>query len=213
MVIKKIFITHASLDCLEQSKQAWKRLNPDWEVFLYDNTMCKEFLLKEYGTLYSEIFEWIPDGPIKSDFWRVCVVYKYGGLYVDADIEPLIPLNEYLDSKISFATCISYLKGYNPHFLYANPNEPILKDCIDTYLKFFRDKKVYAYWDWSITGILKIPYFMKKQSGVYIWNGQKIQLLKEEVGTGRYDMHCTYKGKRVLNNRVKNYDEGNHCFI
>jgi mannosyltransferase OCH1-like enzyme len=210
---KVIHIIYTTLKPLEQPKQCWAALNPGWEIKLYDFEMAIEFLKTTYGQLYADIFQYIPDGPIKADFWRVCVLYKHGGLYVDADIEPLVSLDSYLEKNVSFATCLSYCRPYGPQFILANAGEPLLKRCIDIYVDYYTRKEPYSYWGWSIVNIFTIPHLTKKkESGVYIYSGQKIQLLKEELGSGRYDMHCTYKGKRVLNNRFRNYDDTKHCF-
>lgn len=211
---KIIHITYTSLDHLEFVKEKWQILNPNWTIKLYDNTLAESFLKESYGQPYADLFNFIPDGPIKADFWRVCILYTYGGLYVDADIEPLVSLDEFLEAKISFATCISYLKSYNPHFIFAEAGEPLLKRCIDIYVDYYTRKEPYTYWGWSIVTIFTIPHFTKKtESGIYLWSGQKIQLLKENLGNDRYDMNCSYKKKRVLNNRFKNYDFTKHCFL
>ena len=59
---------------------------------LYDNKMCEDFLLNNYSEEHKNIFNYIKHGPIKADFWRICIINKFGGLYVDSDIMPLKPL-------------------------------------------------------------------------------------------------------------------------
>jgi mannosyltransferase OCH1-like enzyme len=110
----------------------WKKLNPEYEIKLYDDKMCEEFLLENFSQLYCDIFKFIRDGPIKADFWRCCILYKNGGLYVDADIEPIVPLKDYIDYDAEFITCISDISvgGFNPHFIICNSNNPLLKKCI-----------------------------------------------------------------------------------
>lgn len=54
--------------------------------------MYKEFLLKEYSQLHLDIFDFLEDGPIKSDFWRI--INKYGGYYIDSDIKTIAPLKK-----------------------------------------------------------------------------------------------------------------------
>ena len=78
------------------SANNWKKLNPDYEIKLYDDEMIKKFLLEEYGELYENIFNYLKDGPIKADFWRICILYKNGGIYSDIDIMPLIPLSSFI---------------------------------------------------------------------------------------------------------------------
>ena len=46
----------------------WKKLNPEYEIKLYDNEMCEQFILNEYGELHRDIFKFINDGPIMESW-------------------------------------------------------------------------------------------------------------------------------------------------
>ena len=69
--------------------QNWKLLNPDLEIKLYDNKECIRFLTEKFSSEYATIFKKIQHGPYKADFWRLCVLYYYGGYYSDIDMYPL----------------------------------------------------------------------------------------------------------------------------
>lgn len=118
---KVIYFCNKTLDQMEKYANNWKLLNPEYEIKLYDNEMCEKFLLEEYGLLYKNIFNYIRDGPIKADFWRICILFKYGGIYSDIDNQPFISLNEFLEENIDFVTCSSFLPEYNfnPNFIVA----------------------------------------------------------------------------------------------
>lgn len=217
---KTIYLCYKTLPEIEYHSKNWKILNPDWDIKLYDNYLCEQFLLKEYGSLHAEIFNFIPDGPIKSDFWRVCVINKYGGLYVDADIEPMASLSQYIESDDYFVTCFSWRSTYagtpamNPHIIFSYKNNEILEKCINIYIDFFNKKKKYSYWDWSIVPIFNELFFyilqkkkIKKGSQIITINNKKYKFLQEEPGGEQ----CSYKGNIVLNNRYKNYK--NHEFV
>ncbi len=200
MIPKVIYMCYKTLDKIQIYSQNWKRLNPEYEIKLYDDELCREFLLKEYSPLHSKIFDFIKDGPIKSDFWRCCIINKYGGLYVDADIEPLVPLKEYIDGDEYFVTCFSANKKMlNPHFIMCNKDNSILQYCIDKYIKYYSIGIPYNYWGWSITRILKFNFYGK--SGIYLLNNNKYKFLAE---LKTYN-HCEYKKKIVLHNRYKEY--------
>ena len=216
---KTIYMCDKNLKHIKKYSQNWKKLNPDYEIKLYDNEMCKNFLLEEYSKKHYDIFNFIKDGPIKADFWRCCILYKYGGLYVDADIEPLKPL-DFIPKDVDFVTCLSQFSNhlFNPHFIMSKPKEPILKDCIDKYLYFYENNKIYTYWGWSIVTILdNIMTFMYplkiKKDGVYSIGNKKYLFMKEVYGKNYRDNHCVYENKRVLNNRYENYDYQNHTFV
>ena len=97
MIPKVIYMCDKELSFIEKYSENWKNLNPDYEIKLYNDKMCEDFLREEFSELHSDIFKYIKDGPIKADFWRVCVLYKDGGVYSDIDIEPLIPLSKFIN--------------------------------------------------------------------------------------------------------------------
>ena len=200
MIPKVIYMCYKTLDKIQIYSQNWKRLNPEYEIELYDDKRCREFLLKEYSPLHLKIFDFIKDGPIKSDFWRCCIINKYGGLYVDADIEPLVPLKEYIDGDEYFITCFSANpRELNPHFIMCNKDHPILEYCINKYIKFYSNKVPYKYWTWSIVRILKFNFHGK--SGIYLINNNKYKFLAEMK---TYN-DCEYNKRIVLHNRYKEY--------
>jgi hypothetical protein len=109
----------------------WKTLNPSYTISLYTDDECYEFLFHTFSKEYADYFKEIPFGPIKADWWRICILYANGGIYVDADVEPLgIPFDAILDDCTSF-TCIGNTNDHVFQAIMAFPaNDPILKECI-----------------------------------------------------------------------------------
>jgi len=213
MIPKIIYMCHKNLDKIKIYSKNWKKLNPEYEIILYDDELCKKFLLNEYSQLHLDIFNFLKDGPIKADFWRICIINKYGGLYVDADINPLIPLNKYIENDDDFVTCISYNfkkdrlgLQLNPHFILSDKNNIILQNSIDRYIQRYNNKIAYDYWGYSICNLLIIEGITEKKSHVLYKNGKKIKFLYEQSLNS-----CEYNGKIVLKNRYDNYV--NHNFI
>lgn len=225
---KIIYLSYKTKDIPEYVIKKWKEIYPDHEVKLYDNTDCIDFFNKEFGREYVDIFNYIKDGPIKADFWRVCILYKYGGIYSDIDIEPLININKIIYSDTTFITCLSATnKNINPHFIVCEPNHLVLKMCIDKYLQMYKNKIKYTYWGWSIVFIMKDV--LKEifgedltEDGLYFdKNNNKYQFLKELstwpksifnfkelwlrlTNTGR-ELCCKYGNIIVLNNKYDDY--------
>ena len=116
----------------------WLILNPDHEIKLFDNHDCLQFLKDNFDPIYCDIFNFLKDGPIKADFWRVCILYKNGGIYSDIDIVPLLPINHWIETNIDFVTCSSYMIRrnfkFNPQLIICNKENLILKKCIDEYV-------------------------------------------------------------------------------
>ena len=231
---KVIYLSYKTKNIPDYVIPNWKKIYPDYEVKLYDNNDCIKFLLDEYGQEYVDIFNFIKDGPIKADFWRVCILYKYGGIYSDIDIEPLVNIETILEKDVTFLTCISdtITASYNPHFIVTVPNHKILKYSIDIYLDYYRNKKPYAYWSWSIVFIFEnalLKIFKKnitKDETVVDNENNKYQFMKEIIPSPNtffdfktlynrlfdnpFDVYCKYKNIRILNNRYKQYI--NHKF-
>lgn len=204
---------HKNLDKIKVYSKNWEILNPEYEIKLYDDELCKKFLLEEYSQLHLNIFNFLKHGPIKADFWRICILNKYGGLYVDADIKPLIPLNKFIENNDFFVTCISFnfKKNnlefqLNPHFILSDKNNIILQKSINRYIKQYINKIPYDYWGWSICKLLIIPGITEKKSQILYINNKKFKFLFE----GNLNK-CEYNGEVVLNNRYDNYK--NHNFI
>ena len=187
MIPKIIYMCHKTLIYIEKYSINWKILNPEYEIKLYDNKMCEIFFQKKFGKIFLEIFKFIKDGPIKADFWRICVLYKYGGVYVDADIEPLVSLNNYINYSVDFMTCFSVNHdNMNPHIIMANKKDILLKKCIDKYIRMYKNKKKYSYWKWSITFIfhkflLKEKFYERSKNGIYTINNRLYQFLSENL--------------------------------
>lgn len=77
--------------------EGWRLLHPDWEIRLWTDADFAPYLdgspfvkacleRKKYGFL--------------SDYFRFTVLYEFGGVYVDTDVEIMKPLDEFLDAKM-----------------------------------------------------------------------------------------------------------------
>lgn len=227
---KIIHLTHKTTDLLQKSYNTWSQLNPEYEIRLYDNEKCLQELHKHFGELHCNIFNYIQDGPIKSDFFRLCILYIYGGVYADNDIVPYIPLRDFVEPDVDFLTCISYnytpkfnIYNYNPHFMIAKPFNQNLYNIILKYVEMYVNNVEYTYWSWSICKhMTKIYNFNFTSSGnnIFFLDKQKYQFSTEtvEINNNIYDfsnfreldqnahkgepikVFCNYKGIQILNN-------------
>lgn len=60
-----------------------KKHNPEFEYHLYDDDMCNEFIKNNFSNdVYDAYNDLIPRS-YKTDLWRLCILYIYGGIYVD----------------------------------------------------------------------------------------------------------------------------------
>jgi len=218
---KTLYMCHKELNFIEKYSENWKKLNKDYDVKLYDNSLCKQFLEDNYSNIHVKIFDYLQDGPIKADFWRICILNKNGGVYADADIEPFIGIDKFLEPNVNLVICSTYDNkyNYNPNFLISTKENLILQNCIDWYINKFNNGDKYDYWDWSIVqafnDTLNLDGYDKKQ-GIYIDGkyGKKVQILEqiEKIKGNNYEDYVIYNDVKLFNDRYKNYDTVNHVF-
>jgi hypothetical protein len=203
-------------------KERWLKLNPDFDYKFYDDNECYQFILEYYGKAYANFFKNIKDGPIRSDFWRICILYQFGGVYADVDIEPLIPIDEIVNSDTTLYTCVTAKNldnNVNPHFIAVEPKNPLILQCINIYMKD-RIRRPYSYLGYSITYVMfqvLQSYFniYKFKEDIYKKDNQVVQL-SQEICPNKTDINTCYieqNNKQIMINRDKNlYDSSKHKF-
>ena len=169
--------------------------------------MCRLFLKKEYSEFHLQIYDFLKDGPIKADFWRICILAKYGGIYADSDIEPLLPISEFLENDDYFFTVINcndnppfYL---NPHFIGCEKNNSLIVHCLERYIEKYRNRHTYPYqyWDWSIMKIMQPPELLERKSQILFVDNKKFKFLMERVvkdENGKFRAVTKYNDKNIL---------------
>lgn len=210
-----IYMCHKSIKDITIYSKNWKTLNPEYEIRLYDDTHCRKFLKENFRKNILDIFDYIPDGPIKADLWRVCIIYIYGGIYVDADIKPLVPLRDFINEKDDFVTCISnvhkpFRKTHllNPHFIATYRGNPVLKKCIERYVELYNHNRRYKYWKWSIVRMLQLDFvILEKKDQILTHEGERYKFILELPSMN----DCKYGDKIVFHNRYDFYKD--HNFI
>ena len=138
---RNIFQTWVSKDISDGFKilpESWKEKNPNYAYFLFDDDDCEKFIKKNFNeNIYNAYCRIIP-GAFKADLWRYCILYIYGGIYVDIDTICLENIDSFLNEDIEFMTPIDlnncpYYGKYNLFncFIASVPKHPILFNCIE----------------------------------------------------------------------------------
>ena len=137
-ISKNIFQTHKDkTNMQEEYIQNLKKMNQGWKYQFYDDSDCIDFLYKHYGIFFVEKFKSFKNGAHKSDLWRLCVLYKYGGCYLDADILLYESLNSIKSNdNLIIPITDNYLipTTYNA-FIISNTGNEIIGDCIKNIMK------------------------------------------------------------------------------
>lgn len=117
-------------DILQIYLDKWKNLMPHWSVRLWTNEDINE------SEFQPEILAKINEaekGVQKADIMRYAIVEKYGGIYVDADMEPVKELDALLYMSGLVVCHDNYVTWtyINNAFFGAKPNHPVLKKAVE----------------------------------------------------------------------------------
>lgn len=196
IIPKNIFLCYKYKQIPSNIINQIQQLNPLWNIQVYGDLECYNFINQYYDNELAELFNNIPDGPIKADLFRICVLYIHGGVYIDLDCVLLKPLEQIILPNSTFGVGGSYiLNRVDPAFLFSTPNNKILFNCIELY-KNTISKFPYSYWHYSI--VFNMAYVLSKfikiknKSKTYILTNykQQIQIFKETVG---YNFNIIFK--------------------
>jgi mannosyltransferase OCH1-like enzyme len=137
IIPKNIFQTWRDLELIKDMKETveyLKYMNNGFNYYLYDDKMCRDFIKDNHDEKILEAYDKIIPGAYKTDLWRCCVLYKYGGIYLDIKYKPK---NNF--SFIFFLNKEYYVRDRqinNKHGIYnalmiCKPNSYKLKQFID----------------------------------------------------------------------------------
>ena len=134
--------------------QTWRRSCPDWQYMCVDNQerakMIRDILGQESEALYKSL----RPGAFRADYWRLVVLWAYGGVYTDADTMCFAPLEQLLPmdaAKKTFVVAEDGLRNLANGFMAASPAHPLLKKAIDMLEANVR-QQIYPDHDVDLTG-------------------------------------------------------------
>ena len=141
---KILHCTHYNKNIIPQ--KVWdniKKYAPDYELRFYDDDDCRSFLNEHYGESHVDKFNSLQLGAHKADFFRYCLLYQLGGVYMDIDMEPKKHFNKIFDhsKKYGFYSVLgssedpeNFLQRKTRRLLYEG-NGHIFQALIGTYPK------------------------------------------------------------------------------
>lgn len=153
-VPRKIIQTYKNIDLVpEKIIDNIKEKNPNWEYNFYNDNDCIKFLNENYGKDFVDKFNSFKKGAHKSDLFRLCWLYKNGGVYIDIDTEIISSLDDILvniDNNFTFMQntlrggyyeyYLNKVFGYTQNtlinsFIITNKGNKNIKKCIENVMK------------------------------------------------------------------------------
>lgn len=215
---KVVYMTYHDIDSIPQ--YVFNNINKycsGYEIKIYNDNMCLEFLEKYYGKKAVEIFNNMEIGAHKADFWRYCILYVFGGYYFDIKTDFKNHINEIYDSKKekTWYTVICGDKSclYNG-IIVTPPHNPIILDAI----KYIYNNPIASNYHNYVRELLNIlTKYCKNKVKIGV-NQQKNDwqcILFQEIcfsncfnNCDRYGLNCIIideAGKKVFNTRYKDF--------
>ena len=99
---------------IQKRMDTWKRLHPEYKYILWNKKTCRDFI-KEKFDWFLPIYDAYKYHVQRADSIRYFILYKYGGIYSDIDLEPIKCITPLLE-KYKNKGCI----------LYRSPNSDML---------------------------------------------------------------------------------------
>ena len=117
---------------IHQIREKIKKLNPSYELILYDDIDIENFIINNYDNEVLQVFKKLNIGAGKADFWRYLILYKYGGIYLDIDADIIKNLDNLIKDTDSALITREKNKGvFMQWCLIFEKEHPILQRVIE----------------------------------------------------------------------------------
>ena len=194
-----VYLTWKTLELPPRMKEHYTKLcdhNPEFQFHLYDDDQCRDFL-QTYFPYTVEAFDKLIPGAYKADLWRLCILYQYGGIYMDTKLECLGNFKLY--SLVDKEHFVIDRPIHSPHiynaFMVCKPNNPFLLECIHQLVKNVKNN-YYGESPLSPTGPEMLGRFALK-------HGLNVDMVHSQ----EIDKHIIYKNVAILKNYGGYYED------
>ncbi|OPX26852.1 MAG: hypothetical protein B1H07_03320 [Campylobacteraceae bacterium 4484_166] len=111
-----------------------------YEYRYFSNEDCLNFIEENGDKETIEAYKHLKDGASKADFWRMFVLDKIGGVYLDMDGHFVWPISKILGDKTTKELFVVPRRDiYTNYFLASKANSPILQKAIKIAIKNIQD--------------------------------------------------------------------------
>tara|TARA_R110000803_G_scaffold95404_1_gene163434 strand:+ start:172 stop:957 length:786 start_codon:yes stop_codon:yes gene_type:complete len=199
---------------LQEIVDEWSIENPLFSHKVYDNEECNKFIKDNFSSRIYQAYIRIKPEAFKADLWRYCILYKFGGFYVDIDTLCIGSLEEFIKDSIDFVSPIDLIDFNHGSYIVFNgfigctPNHPIMMNCIERILKWIKLETIpNSNYDFSGPGCLgkSVNHHLGRKEdesligceGIY----QKTMLIYFEV---KNEYVRDLNNKKILQNKHRN---------
>ena len=179
---------------MNENVELLKKENPEFTHYLFDDTMCRQFISDHFKKDVLFAFDKLKPGAYKADLWRYCVLYIHGGVYLDIKLKFSDGFKlsnfigkEYFVSDGTYVDVNNVQKNsiYNA-FMVSKKNNEILMKCIN-HIVLNVTTNYYGISPWEVTG----PQLLGNYYDQYYKRSELVLT------------HCCYSSEKGRNNWIE----------
>jgi hypothetical protein len=138
MIPKKIYQTYRTPQP-DFAIENIKTINPEYEYQFFNDSDCIELIKNFFGDEVLNAYLSMSKLQHRADLFRYCLLYTYGGVYIDIDIQLILPIDEIINlsenSKLITVKSAHQGTGLYQGFLISEPKNKIFLTLIEDMLK------------------------------------------------------------------------------
>ena len=132
-----------------------KKSKEMYRVKYYDYNKIHTFFMTEYSKEHLNIYNYINDDKVKTQFWIICILNIYGGIYIDEENYDYNKLEKIIEEDDNFI-CGIYENKIDLRYIMSKKNMKILHFCILKYLYMYKSGVEYSYEVWKLENIFEL---------------------------------------------------------
>ena len=117
-------------------------MSPTWSYRYVSNYALHEYLKTHSSPQEFAAFEQLTDGAAQADFWRVLVLLREGGVYMDIDAHVVWPMSWMIKPDYAELFLLNKKQYYTNYFIAARPNNQHLRKTLDLIVDNIENKRI-----------------------------------------------------------------------
>ena len=189
-----------------------------YKHIIYDDAECIKFLKENYPPNVLDAFNTLIKGAHKADLFRYCLLYKYGGIYLDIKTNLIKPIDQIFTKNYLYSVIAKNKRSIYQGIIATPPNNPLFKVLINhiienkhitrDYLRFTRE--FYNQLNILCNKRVKCGYNKNQKSKIDIYLFEEIcskNIYECYDGLDRYRLCCYVydRKKKIIKTRYSDY--------
>lgn len=142
-ILYQTFITPQVTPQMKSQVESWWEKNPSYSYRFFTDKECQQMITQHLGDRVGAAYHKLIPGAFRADLWRYCVLYLFGGVYMDIPMRCVTPLRDVFQPGVDLVVVKD--SPSQPYYLYnafmaALPGHPVLKRAIEMCVEHIENK-------------------------------------------------------------------------